>query len=191
MKISLAILSIFLMCETARASDPVCIQSHDSRVLSALAVTTCLEVVPDQSDNVVITKYIRQTVKNISSEAVELIFFENQRLQIPIHISDAGRNVTRPLPGLTEDYSDQDEKVFIQNYLILYPTDIVVRRYKIEELMTEVPTIDKKYTVSVGTSVTYRFLDESRLAAHKQRHLDFKQHQQWPETVWFRNVRLR
>ena len=185
----LVILGVCVMLETSMASEPTCIQSHETILLSTLAVTTCLEVLPDQDEGVEIAKYIRQTVANVSYEVVELSYFEKPLLQVPILISDAGRNVTRPLPSLTED--DSNQEIFTLNYRILKPGDTVVRTYKIETLMTEMPMYEKKYTIGVGTKVSYRFLDESRKDALTQRYLEYKQHQQWPETVWFRNVRLQ
>jgi len=185
----LLMLSVLVMCETTTASGPACIQSEEMRDLSNLVVTTCLEVFSDKSDDEIVTKYIRQTVNNISNKVIELTFYERPQLHLPILISVAWRNVAIPLPGVTEDDPNQEE--FKQNHHLLPPGDSLVLRYKIEDLMSEVPITGEKYRIGIPYFMIYRFLDESREDAFTRRQLDREQHQKGPRNILFKDVRLQ
>ena len=130
--------------------------------LQVLEVNYCLELhSTNKSGSKQYVRYLRRTLRNRSAESLEtnlvsdLVFY----LIIGNDARLVSRTITLPPPTDSEEAKNWHLPVTV---IHLAPGESQVQRYRLSEFMTEQPKSNRRYSISLKSDLTFRFLSEPK-----------------------------
>jgi hypothetical protein len=135
---------------------PKCAYIESAVRLQVLEVNYCLELhSSDKSGTKQYVRYLRRTFRNRGVEPLETSVITD--LEFYLIIGNDGRLVSRmfKMPAV-------DSQGIARAVIQLAPGESQVQRYRLSEFMTEKPKSKRRYSITLGSKFTFRFLSEPK-----------------------------
>ncbi len=140
---------------------PKCAHIESAVRLQVLEVNYCLELhSTNKSGSKQYVRYLRRTLRNISAEPIETKFVSD--LNFYLIIGNDGRMISRMFATPSTDSPEAEHRQIPYNVIQLAPGESQVQRYRLSEFMTEKPKSKRRYSVTLGSKFTFRFLSEPK-----------------------------
>ena len=140
---------------------PKCAYIESAIRLLVLEVNYCLELhSSDKSGTKQYVRYLRRTFRNRGVEPIETSVISD--LEFYLIIGNDGRLVSRLFKTPADDSQEAERFQIARAVIQLAPGESQVQRYRLSEFMTEKPKSKRRYSITLGSDFTFRFLSEPK-----------------------------
>ena len=140
---------------------PKCAYVESAVRLQVLEVNYCLELhSTDKSGTKQYVRYLSRTFRNIGVEPLETNVISN--LEFYLIVGNEGRLVSRMFKTPAVDSQEAERFRITRADIQLAPGEGQVQRYRLSEFMTEKPKSKRRYSITLGSDFTFRFLSEPK-----------------------------
>ena len=138
-----------------------CAYAESAVRLQVLEINYCLELhSTNKSGSKQYVRYLRRTLRNKSAEPIETEFVSD--LTFSLIIGNEGRLVSRMFETPATDTPEAEHWRISYTGIRLAPGESNEQRYRLSDFMTEKPKSDRRYSVSLGSTFSFRFLSEPK-----------------------------
>jgi hypothetical protein len=158
---ALFFLLLFFSAVGRAESASKCAYTESAIRLKTLEVNYCLELhSTNKSGSKQYVRYLRRTLRNKSAEPIEAEFVND--LIFYLIVGHDGRAISRMFQ-IPVEHSDEAKDWQIPITLIqLAPGESHVQRFRLSDYMVEKPNKKRRYSVSLGSFLAFRFLREPK-----------------------------